>query len=57
MNLKDNLTWRKQRKVQNFFCSDEKGITKIDKDGNKNVETNSYKIEFIDSARFMATSL
>ena len=34
-----------------------KVITKIDKDGNKDVETNSYKIEFIDSARFMATSL
>ena len=31
-------------------------ITKIDKDGNESVPTISYKIEFIDSARFMASS-
>ena len=30
---------------------------KIDKNGNENVFTISYKIKFIDSARFMATSL
>ena len=35
----------------------EKEITKIDKDGNGSVVTKSYKIKFIDSARFMATSL
>ena len=29
----------------------------IDKDGNKSVVTISYKTEFIDSARFMASSL
>ena len=33
------------------------GVTKIDKDGNESVLTISYKIKFIDSARFMATSL
>ena len=32
-------------------------VTKIDKDGNENVISISYKIKFIDSARFMATSL
>ena len=32
-------------------------ITKIDKDGNEGVVTISYKIKFIDTARFMTTSL
>ena len=32
-------------------------MTKIDKDGNESVITISYKIKFIDSARFMASSL
>ena len=32
-------------------------ITKIDKDGNETVETISYQIKFIGSARFMAYSL
>ena len=31
--------------------------TKIDKDGNESLETFSYKMKFLDSARFMATSL
>ena len=35
----------------------EKEVTNIDKDGNESVVTISYKIKFIDSARFMANSL
>ena len=35
----------------------EKKIRKVDKDGNENVTTITYKIKFIDSARFMACSL
>ena len=35
----------------------EKEVTKIDKDGNKSIVTISYKIKFIDSARFMSSSL
>ena len=35
----------------------EKEITKIEKDSNKIVATISYKIKFIDSARFIASSL
>ena len=46
----------KQRKVQNFFCSKKNEITKINKDGNESVVNISYKIKFIDSARFMASS-
>ena len=33
-----------------------KEVTKIDKDGNKSAITISYKIKFIDSVRFMASS-
>ena len=35
----------------------EQEVTNIDKDGNESFATISYKIKFIDSARFMATSL
>ena len=35
----------------------EEEVTKIDKDGNESVAAISYKIKFIDSARFMASSL
>ena len=35
----------------------EEEVTKIDKDGNESVAAISYKIKFIDSARFMANSL
>ena len=35
----------------------EKGVIKIDKDGTESVVTISYKIKFIDSARFMVNSL
>ena len=40
-----------------FFFSIEKEVKKIDKDGNESVVTISYKIKFIDSARFIASSL
>ena len=39
------------------MVSIEKEVTKIDKDGNESVVTISYGIKFIDSTRFMATSL
>ena len=35
----------------------EKVVTNIDKDGNRSIVTISYKIKFIDSAKFMASSL
>ena len=34
-----------------------KEIIKIDKEGNESVKTIFYKIKFIDSARFIASSL
>ena len=51
------MSWRKYRKVQNFFCSNRKKVIKIDEDSNESLVTISYKMKFIDSARFMATSL
>ena len=47
---------RKQIKIQNFTVPTKKEITKIDKDGNKSVEAISYKINFIDSMRFITAS-
>ena len=51
------MSWEKYRKVQNYFIPIEKEVIKIDKDSNKSVVTISYKIKFIGSARYMATSL
>ena len=50
------LSLGKYRKVQNFFCSHRKGVKNIDKDSDESALTISYKINFIDSARFMASS-
>ena len=44
-------------KHKSFFVPIKKEIIKIDKECNKAVETTSYKIKFIDSMQFMATSL
>ena len=44
-------------KYKTFSVQIEKEVTKIDKDRNENVVTISHKIKFIDSARFMASSL
>ena len=49
------MSWRKYRKVQNLSVTTEKEVIKINKDGNESVVTVTYKIRFIDSARFMAT--
>ena len=51
------MSWEKYQKVQNFSLPKEKEVTNIYKDGNESVVTLSYKIELIDSARFMASSL
>ena len=43
--------------IQNFSIPVEKEVTNIDKDGNESVVTISYKIKFIDCARFIGNSL
>ena len=40
-----------------YWKVDGKIVTKIDKVGNQNIVTMSYKIKFIDSAKFMMSSL
>ena len=47
----------KIQKSTKLFRFQKKKATKIDEDGNECVAIISYKIKFIDSARFMATSL
>ena len=42
---------------KSFSVPIKREVINIDKDGNKSVETMSYKIKFIDSSRFMVTSL
>ena len=44
-------------KYKTFSIPIEKEVTKTDKHGSKSVVTVSYKIKFINSARFMASSL
>ena len=51
------MSWRKQRKDRTSPIPVEKEVTKTDKDGNESVVNISYKIKFINSARFMTTSL
>ena len=46
-----------QKSTRIFLLQQKKKLQKRDKTGNENVITTSYKIKFIDSARFMATSL
>ena len=49
--------WENKEKYNPFSVPIKKKITKIDKDDNENVETISYKIKFINSMRFIGTSL
>ena len=44
-------------KYKSFSVPVEEEIRKVDKDGNENITTVSYKIKFIDSAIFMASLL
>ena len=50
--LRENI-----EKYKTFSIPIEDEIIEIDKDGNEIVLTISYKLKFIDSARFMTTSL
>ena len=58
-SLRDNMNvlGENTEKYKIFSVPIEKEITKIDKEGNESVATISYRLKFIDSARFMATSL
>ena len=52
------MSWEKYRKVKKKkYVSIEQGAEKRDKNGNESVVTIFYKINFIGSANYMATSL
>ena len=51
------MSWRKQRKVQNFLVLVKNEIIKTDKEGNEKVKIMFSKIQLIDSGRFMARLL
>ena len=44
-------------KIHNLFSSNRKGCIRIDKEGKQITKAISYKLQFIDSARFMESSL
>ena len=52
-----NVLGKIQKTTKIFFVPIEKEVINIDKDGHESVVTISYKIKFIDGARFMASSL
>ena len=52
-----NVFGENTEKYKTFSIPIEKEVTKINKDGHESVVTILCKIKFIDSVRFMATSL
>ena len=51
------MSWRKSWQTQKLFCSNKKRNLKVDKDGNEDIVTITYKIKFIDSTRCMTSLL
>ena len=47
------MSWKNREKCKTFSIPIGKEVANIDEDGNESI---SYKIKFIDSARFMASS-
>ena len=45
------------QKIQNLYSSNRKKVTRINKDGEELTKDMSYILQFIDSARFIASSL
>ena len=56
MRDNSNVLGKTQKSI-NFSILIEQKVTNIDKDGNENAATISYKVKLIDIARFMAISL
>ena len=48
---------RKQWKIHNFVVAIEREVTRIYKNGKKITKTISYRLQFTDTVRFMASSL
>ena len=54
---KKYLFRRKDSKIDNLYSSNEKEVTRIDENEVENTKNISYIIQFIDSARFIVSSL
>ena len=52
-----NVLEKTKKSMKPFSVPIKKEVTKVEKDDGKTDETISYKIKFIDSARFMTSSL
>ena len=52
-----NVLGKKIENYKTFSVPIEKEVTKVDKDGNENIVTISYKIKCIDSTKLMTTVL
>ena len=50
-----NVLGKKLKNTKPFLFQYKKVVTNIDKDGNESIEIISYKIKFINSAKFMAS--
>ena len=50
-----NVLGKKLKNTKTFLFQYKKVVTNIDKDGNESIEIISYKIKFINSAKFMAS--
>ena len=48
---------RKHWKIYNLYSSNRKKVTRTDKNGEEITKNISYKLQFIDSARFMESAL
>ena len=54
------LFWKKHQKIHNLYNSDKKGVTRTDKNEEEYIYIYiyiSYRLQFIDNARFAASSL
>ena len=57
MFLKNYLLRRKYCKIYKLYSSNRKRVARIDKNGEETVKYIFYILHFVDSARFMASSL
>ena len=51
------LFWKKHQKIHNLYSSNKKGVTRTDKNEEYIYIYISYRLQFVDNARFKASSL
>ena len=55
--MQEKVLWILQKELNGVAILIEKKVTRIDKNGKEITKTISYRLQFIDSARFMASSI